>query len=169
MTDGDEHELVREVGEMLVETESMVAVAESSTGGLVCSKLTNVSGSSDYFERGAVTYSNQAKMDLLGVDPGTLESEGAVSADVARQMAEGIRENAGTAWGISTTGIAGPTGGTAEKPVGTVFIGVAADEGRGGSVSATRYEFDGSRIECKEQFARQAISDLIESIESGKP
>lgn len=157
-----DHELVRQAGSLLTGNGSMVAVAESSTGGLLGSKLTNVAGSSEYFERGAITYSNEAKMDLLGVDPTTLDSEGAVSAEVARQMASGIRENAGTAWGVSTTGIAGPTGGTAEKPVGTVFIGIAGE----GHLTANRYEFDGSRLECKAQFAEQALADLIESIEN---
>lgn len=160
---GQDHELVRRAGSLLREAGSMVAVAESSTGGLLGSKLTNVSGSSAYFERGAITYSNEAKMEMIGVDPTTLDSVGAVSAEVARQMASGIRENAGTAWGVSTTGIAGPTGGTAEKPVGTVFIGVAS----GDALRANRYEFDGTRLECKEQFAERALADLIEAIESG--
>lgn len=166
MSEDDEHELVREAADLLTESASMVAVAESSTGGLVSSKLTNISGSSAYFERGAVTYSNQAKIDLLAVDPDTLDSEGAVSAPVARQMASGIRENAGTTWGVSTTGIAGPTGGTAKKPVGTIFIGTAYSEDGEDAASANRYQFDGSRLECKERFARQAIADLIDMVES---
>jgi nicotinamide-nucleotide amidase len=160
----EDHELVREAGELLTDAGAMVAAAESCTGGLLSSMLTNVPGSSAYFERGAVTYSNEAKVDLLGVDPAVLEREGAVSAPVARQMARGVMESGGTAYGVSTTGIAGPSGGTPEKPVGTVFIGVA----RGGSVSATRYEFDGSRLERKEQFAHQALRDLIDAVEPGR-
>jgi nicotinamide-nucleotide amidase len=125
--------------------------------------LTNVSGSSAYFERGVVSYSNQAKFDLLDVDPDVLEREGAVSAPVARQMARGVKDSGGTAYGVSTTGIAGPTGGTPEKPVGTVFIGVASER----SVTATRYEFEGSRLERKERFARQALADPIAAVKNG--
>lgn len=160
---GEDDDLVREAGELLTDAGAMVAAAESCTGGLLSSMLTNVSGSSAYFERGVVSYSNQAKFDLLGVDPDVLEREGAVSAPVARQMARGVKESGGTAYGVSTTGIAGPTGGTPEKPVGTVFIGVATEQ----SATATRYEFDGSRLERKERFARQALADLIESVEPG--
>jgi len=162
---GEDDDLVREAGELLTDAGAMVAAAESCTGGLLSSMLTDVSGSSAYFERGVVSYSNQAKFDLLGVDPDVLEREGAVSAPVARQMARGVRESGGTAYGVSTTGIAGPTGGTPEKPVGTVYIGIAGETAEGLSVSATRYQFDGSRLERKSQFARQALADLIETVE----
>ncbi|MXR51204.1 nicotinamide-nucleotide amidohydrolase family protein [Halovenus sp. WSH3] len=166
MTDDDDHELARRAGSVLTEDGAMVAVAESSTGGLVGSKFTDVPGASSFFERSIVTYSNDAKLDLLNVDLGTLEKTGAVSAEIARQMASGVRENAGTKWGVSTTGIAGPSGGTPEKPVGTVFIGTACLEDGEEIVSATRYEFDGDRLENKNQFARQALQDLIEAVES---
>ena len=161
---GEDDDLVREAGELLTDAGAMVAAAESCTGGLLSSMLTNVSGSSAYFERGVVSYSNEAKFELLGVDPDVLEREGAVSAPVARQMARGVMESGGTAYGVSTTGIAGPTGGTPEKPVGTVFIGVAEGSGDG-SASANRYQFDGSRRERKSQFAEQALADLIATIE----
>lgn len=166
MIDDDDHELARRAGSALTGDGAMVAVAESSTGGLVGSKLTNVPGASSYFDRSVVTYSNDAKLDLLNVDPETLESVGAVSAETARQMARGARENAGTKWGVSTTGIAGPAGGSSEKPVGTIFIGTACLDDGEESVSATRYEFDGGRLENKDQFARQALTDLIEAVES---
>lgn len=166
MAGEESHVLPRRVRSLLDGTEMMVAVAESSTGGLVGSKLTNVPGSSAYFDRSLVTYSNHAKIDLLGVDPDTLDTEGAVSAATARQMARGARESAGVNWAVSTTGIAGPGGGSRKKPVGTIFIGTAHKDSAGESVSATRYEFDGSRLELKEAFARQAITDLIRSIES---
>lgn len=167
MADDDDRALAECVRTALTETETMVAVAESSTGGLVGSKITDIPGASGYFERSIVTYSNEAKRDLLGVRQETLEASGAVSADVAKQMARGVSDNAGTTWGLSTTGIAGPSGGTEKKPVGTVFIGTAY-QGEDGeeSVSATRYQFDGSRLECKEQFAKQALSDLLEAVES---
>ena len=105
-----------------------IAVAESCTGGLIAHRITNVSGSSEVFVNGCVTYSNESKTRLLGVREETLKAHGAVSEEVAREMAEGIRTRSRTDFGISTTGIAGPTGGTPEKPVGLVYIGLATPE-----------------------------------------
>ena len=157
------------VGDALQNVDATLAVAESCTGGLVASRITDVSGSSAYFDRGVVTYSNDAKQQLLGVSREALDTHGAVSAPVAREMAAGIRDTAGTTWGVSTTGIAGPDGGTDEKPVGTVYIGVAY-AGPWGTASSTveagRYVFDGDRNECKEEFATQALSDLLGAIEN---
>jgi nicotinamide-nucleotide amidase len=113
------------VGRFLSERKQTIAVAESCTGGLVGAKITNVSGSSEYFERGVVTYSNQAKTQLLKVPSEMIERHGAVSEQVAILMAEGVRKLAKTDYGLSVTGIAGPTGGTPQKPVGLVFIGFA--------------------------------------------
>jgi len=104
-----------------------LAIAESCTGGLVAQRLTDVAGSSKYFVEGVVAYSNAAKTRLLGVDPKLILSEGAVSASVAEAMAEGVRERAGTDFGLAVTGIAGPGGGTEEKPVGLVYIALADD------------------------------------------
>src|SRR5438876_3877866 len=104
-----------------------VAVAESCTGGLIAQRLTDVPGSSKYFVEGVVTYSNASKTRSLGVDPKLILAEGAVSASVAEAMAEGIRERAGTDFGLAVTGIAGPDGGTEEKPVGLVFVALADD------------------------------------------
>lgn len=104
-----------------------LAVAESCTGGLIAQRLTSVSGSSRYFISGVVTYSNEAKTKLLGVEPMMLLEHGAVSSVVAEAMAEGVRERASTDFGLSVTGVAGPEGGTAEKPVGLVFIALADD------------------------------------------
>jgi nicotinamide-nucleotide amidase len=104
-----------------------LSVAESCTGGLLAQRLTNVPGSSKYFIEGVVSYANDAKTRALGVEPMLLLEHGAVSAPVAEAMAEGIRKRAHTDFGLSITGIAGPGGGTEEKPVGTVFIALASD------------------------------------------
>ncbi len=116
------------LGKILTEQKMTVAVAESCSGGLIASRITDVSGSSIYFERGVVTYSNRAKIELLGVPPEIIEKHGAVSEETARLMAEGIRKMAKTDIGLSSTGIAGPTGGSKEKPVGTVYIALSDDK-----------------------------------------
>jgi nicotinamide-nucleotide amidase len=113
------------IAEALTEKRLTIAVAESCTGGLIANRLTDVPGSSVYFERGLVTYSNEAKIQLLGVPPEIIEQHGAVSEETARLMAEGVRRIAKTALGLSSTGIAGPTGGSKEKPVGTVYVALA--------------------------------------------
>jgi nicotinamide-nucleotide amidase len=152
----EKEELEEVVGRILVERNLSIAVAESCTGGFILNKLTNVSGSSAYVDHGVVTYSNQSKSDLLGVTPDLIASHGAVSKEVAMAMAVGIRRIAGTSIGLSTTGIAGPTGGTETKPVGLVWIGFAsADE-----VTALEYRFGGSRMLIKER-ASQAAIDLV--------
>ncbi len=125
----NEETLEAVVGHLLDERGETLAVAESCTGGLIASRLTRVPGSSAYFERGVVTYSNQAKMDLLGVPREYLEKYGAVSQPTALAMAEGVRRLAKTDYGLSVTGIAGPTGGSPEKPVGTVWIGFSCSQG----------------------------------------
>lgn len=155
------------IGTALRDADATVAVAESCTGGLVGSLLTDVPGSSDYFDRSLVTYSNDAKQQLLGVSREALDADGAVSERVAGEMAQGVRDTAGTTWGVSTTGIAGPEGGTDAKPVGTVFIGVAYAGPWGTDTSTTtveRHEFDGTRREIKEQIARRALEDLLASV-----
>ncbi len=157
------------VGEALTEREETVATAESCTGGLVCSLLTDVSGSSAYVDRGFVTYAYDAKREALGVSRESLDSHGAVSEAVAREMAAGARDHANTTWAVSTTGIAGPDGGSEEKPVGTVWIGVAHAAPWGSEASfsrAVRREFDGDRLEVKRAAAEAALSELLASIES---
>lgn len=167
MAANDDRELARRVQSALTEQDAMLAVAESSTGGLVGSKITDVPGASASFERSIVTYSNEAKIDLLNIDQETLKTEGAVSAEIARQMARGVRDSAGATWGLSTTGIAGPSGGTDAKPVGTIFVGTAHKTAEGTeTVRASRYQFDGDRLECKDAFAKQALRDLIAAVES---
>ncbi len=116
------------VASLLKERRKTVAVAESCTGGAIASRFTALPGASAYFLCGVVSYSNEAKIALLGVDPETLARHGAVSREVAEQMAEGVRRIAGADYAVATTGIAGPTGGSPEKPVGTVWIAVATPE-----------------------------------------
>jgi nicotinamide-nucleotide amidase len=160
---GDDRPIEAVVGDALSDAEARVAVAESLTGGLVGSRLTDVPGASAYFDRAVVTYSNDAKCDALAVRRESLDSEGAVSEPVAVEMARGVRDRAGTDWGVSTTGIAGPTGGTDEKPVGLVYVGVAyaAPWGTGDSFArAERYVFDGDRRDVKQASATQALRDL---------
>jgi nicotinamide-nucleotide amidase len=113
------------VAALLIEKKMTLAVAESCTGGLISNRLTNVEGSSAFFERGIVTYSNSAKIKLLGVPADIIEKYGAVSEETARLMAEGVRKIAGTDLGLSSTGIAGPTGGSKDKPVGTVYLALS--------------------------------------------
>ncbi len=128
------------VVQLLVNKKSTIATAESCTGGLISGAITSVSGSSGVFGFGVCTYANEAKMKLLGVKSETLETVGAVSEETAMQMAEGVRRLSGSDYGISTTGIAGPDGGTPEKPVGTVWIGFSSAE----KTYAKKYVFDGS-------------------------
>ncbi len=157
------------VGDALEARGEFVAAAESCTGGLIGSLLTDVPGSSAYFDRSIVTYSYDAKMEHLGVSREVLDDVGAVSAPVAEQMARGVRDVAGVTWGVATTGIAGPTGGTDEKPVGTVYIAVshAGPWGSGDSWCAVeRYVFDGTRREIKRQIAERALENLLAAIES---
>lgn len=125
----DEENQVENLGKKLKSNIIMVATAESCTGGLIAKMFTDVAGSSLFFERGLVTYSNESKMELLGVKRETLEKYGAVSEETAREMAEGLKKLSRAEINVSITGIAGPTGGTIEKPVGTVFIGLSDDHG----------------------------------------
>lgn len=124
----NEESLELVVGRLLGERAATLAVAESCTGGLVAKRLTDIPGSSAYFLEGIVAYSNEAKRDQLGVSAASIEQHGAVSAEVAEAMARGIRDRAGSTYGLSVTGVAGPTGGTTAKPVGLVFLGLATAE-----------------------------------------
>jgi len=128
MTEDDVTELARTLGRLAKRRGVDIATAESCTGGGVATAITRISGSAKYFDRAFVTYTNLAKKQMLGVAQRTLANNGAVSEPVAREMAEGVRTKTGATFAISVTGIAGPTGGTAEKPVGTVFIGLATPE-----------------------------------------
>ncbi len=170
MSDDTENPPIEEaVGDRLRERGETVAVAESCTGGLVGSLLTDVPGSSDYFDRSVVTYSYDAKLEELGVSREALDDEGAVSEPVALAMARGVRDTSGATWGVGTTGIAGPSGGTPEKPVGTAFVAVAyaGEWGSGESyATAERVEFDGDRRAVKERIARAALRALHTEVAS---
>ena len=152
------------IGAYLNEKGWRIATAESCTGGLIASRITDVSGSSAYFEQGFITYSNEAKMRLLGVSKDIVATEGgpgAVSEACARAMAEGVRAAAGSEVGLSVTGIAGPTGGTPEKPVGTVYMAVATP-----SVTVCRHHlFEGSRLEVKAQTVETALDMARDALE----
>ncbi|KAB1192229.1 nicotinamide-nucleotide amidohydrolase family protein [Haloferax sp. MBLA0076] len=157
------------VGDALRDAGHTVAVAESCTGGLIGSLLTDVPGSSDYFDRSLVTYSYDAKRHELAVSRESLDEYGAVSEPVAREMAAAVRDVADATWGVATTGIAGPDGGLPGKPVGTVFVGIAFAAPWGSEESYTRverFEYDGSRTQVKEQIARGALEMLREEIGS---
>lgn len=142
------------VGELLRARRATIAVAESCTGGLLASRLTDVPGSSDYVERGAVCYSNRAKTEWLGVTEALLARHGAVSEQVAEAMAAGIRSRAGVTVGVGVTGIAGPGGGTAEKPVGTVAIAVQTDD----DARVRTFQFTGGREMVKFQASQAALN-----------
>jgi nicotinamide-nucleotide amidase len=122
-----DEDLAEALGRILRDRRDSISAAESCTGGLISKLLTDVSGSSDYFVGSVISYANSVKSGLLGVEPALLESEGAVSGPVAEAMACGVRERLGSSIGVSTTGIAGPTGGSEEKPVGTVFLGFSTE------------------------------------------
>jgi len=142
------------VGELLRERHLTIAVAESCTGGLLASRLTDVPGSSEYVELGVVCYSNTSKTELAGVPASLIAEHGAVSEPVARAMAEGIRQRAGTSIGVGVTGIAGPGGGTEQKPVGTVSIAVAGD----GETRVRTFQFIGGREMVKFQASQSALN-----------
>jgi PncC family amidohydrolase len=137
-----------------------LATAESCTGGLIAHRITNVPGASEVLVGGVVAYSNAVKVALLGVSEADLRAHGAVSEPVARQMAEGVRARLGADVGVGVTGIAGPGGGTAEKPVGLVYIAVA---NAGGTVAA-RHVFPGGREDVKRQTADEALNMVLEAI-----
>jgi len=143
---------------------STVAVAESCTGGLLGGRFTSLPGSSDFFLGGVVAYANAVKVAALGVDEGLLALHGAVSAEVAAAMAEGVRRVTGATFGLSTTGVAGPDGGTADKPVGLVFLGCAGP----GGTRTVRERFPGDRQSVREWAVARALHLLREALEEGE-
>ena len=152
------------VGRTLAERRYRIVTAESCTGGLVAKRLTDVPGSSQWMDRGYVTYSNESKVALLGVKAKDLEKHGAVSAPIAEQMAAGARRMAGVEVGVSVTGIAGPDGGSEQKPVGTVFIGVSTP----GGDAVRKFRFAGVRRVVRERSAQTAL-DMVRRALTGLP
>lgn len=162
----DAQVLAARINQLLIAAEGgksplTIATAESCTGGGVAAALTSLAGSSDYVMGGIVSYSNAAKANLLGVSQEILDTRGAVSPECARAMAEGARRALGTDLAVSTTGIAGPGGGTARKPVGLVYIAVADHEG----ASAVEHHFSGDRAAVTSAATEAALAMLLERIE----
>jgi len=152
---------VASIAERLLARREWLATAESCTGGLLAKTLTDIAGSSGWFERGVVSYSNLAKQQLLGVPETLLERFGAVSGETAQAMAEGLLREAPVDWAISVTGIAGPGGGSDEKPVGTVWIAWAR---RGRGAQAQLFRFGGDREAVREQTMQAALAGLMERL-----
>lgn len=165
-SDTDLARLAIEIGAALRRKRAKLAVAESCTGGWVAKCVTDVAGSSQWFDRGFVAYTNRAKQDLLGVSPQGLLQFGAVSAQVAKEMAEGalLRSNGDVA--LSVTGIAGPDGGSPDKPVGTVWFAWAA---RGQATETRQMRFAGDRDMVRRAAVAAALSHMIELVESPPP
>jgi nicotinamide-nucleotide amidase len=141
------------VAALLIEQKMTLAVAESCTGGLISNRLTDVAGSSAFFERSVIAYSNAAKTNLLGIPVKVIEKHGAVSEETARLMAEGVRKIAGTGLGLSSTGIAGPSGGSKEKPVGTIYLALADSK----QTICRHYTFRWDRKRNKHVFSEAAL------------
>ena len=155
-------ELLDKISNLLKKLNLKVATAESCTGGLVAHSLTNISGSSDYFDRGVVSYSNISKSEMLGVSEKILNEYGAVSEQVAKAMAEGVRKCSNVDIGLATTGIAGPTGGTKDKPVGLVYIAVSTSK----DTKVKRFQFSGDRLENKARTCNAALKMLLDYLTS---
>ncbi len=148
--------LEKVIGDYLGKRGLTLSIAESCTGGLVCDRITNIPGSSDYFMGGMVTYSNESKAEHLRIPLNYIKRYGAVSSQVARSMAKGVRKAFGTNFGLSTTGVAGPTGGTKRSPIGRVFIGLT--DGRRTWVK--KLDLKGSRREIKKEAAERSLEFL---------
>jgi PncC family amidohydrolase len=161
----EEQPLEQIAGALLRQRNWRLALAESCTGGLVSHRITNVAGSSDYFQGGVTAYTNEAKMILLNVQPATLEQHGAVSRETVLEMAQGARRLLGAQVAVAVSGVAGPGGGTPEKSVGTVWIGLSAS----GAELAWQYQFPGDRLRVKEQSAQTALERLVEFLREVSP
>ena len=155
------HSLVEEVSLLLMDKNMRLVTAESCTGGMIAAAVTDRSGSSAIFERGFVTYSNEAKIEELGVNSATIETYGAVSEQTAREMALGALKNSHADIAVAVTGIAGPNGGTPEKPVGLVYIAVALQNR---DPVVTGNNFDGDRVSIRQATCEKALELLIDTI-----
>lgn len=166
-TFADDPPIEERVGESLREAGDGVAVAETCTGGAVATLLTAVPGASDYFTRGFVPYSYDSLREELGITREALDAEGVVSEPVTRQLARRARDRADATWGVATTGIAGPTGGSLEKPVGTVYLGLAFAgpwETDTSYARAERRKLEGGREQVREKASRAALGLLYEHV-----
>lgn len=160
----DHAPLVQSLAKALLARGERMATAESCTGGLIAATCTDLPGSSDWFERGVVTYSNEAKQELLGVPKALIDAHGAVSAEVAQAMATGLlaRVPSTVHWTVAVTGVAGPGGGSAEKPVGTVWLALA---GRGGVLRVWCERFEGDRARVRWQTVTSGLGALMSQLE----
>ena len=156
-------ELAQQLGQLLISKQKIISTAESCTVGWISQVLTEVPGSSAWFDRGFVTYSNEAKMEMLGVNESTLTDFGAVSAQTAIEMAEGVLKHSNADCAIAVTGIAGPTGGTPEKPVGTIFIALTLTDKTSQVVKKTLV---GNRHEIRQQTVKIALTELITQLQT---
>lgn len=158
--DDDLYALATALGRAALRRRVRIATAESCTGGLVAGAVTAVAGSSDWFDRGFVTYSDQAKVDALAVPPRTLERFGAVSEEAARAMAQGALRGSRAQWAVAVTGIAGPSGGTPDKPVGTICFAWAGP----GGIDALRTRLEGDRAGIRGESVRIALQGLVDRL-----
>jgi len=154
--------LEEQIGALLRKHEKTISIAESCTGGFISHRITNVPGSSNYYNCSVIAYSNQSKIDTLHVSPETLKKFGAVSHQMAIEMAQGIKQISGSDLGLAVTGIAGPGGGTPEKPVGLVYICLASDE----SVVCEEFRFKGKRGEIKFQASEAALQMIKNRVQA---
>jgi nicotinamide-nucleotide amidase len=155
-------DLVSRLGEQLLSRKESIVTAESCTGGWVSMLITSIAGCSTWFDRGFVTYSNEAKQEMLGVDRQTIEIHGAVSEETARYMVQGAVKHSNAQAGLSVTGIAGPGGGSIDKPVGTVCFGWVID----GQCETETCHFSGDRQEIREQSVRYVIAGMLARVET---
>ncbi|MFG6457534.1 CinA family protein [Roseateles sp. BYS96W] len=158
----DNAELVERIAVALTQRRERVGTAESCTGGLIAAACTDIAGSSQWFERGVVSYSNEAKTELLGVPKALIAQHGAVSAEVAEHMARGLLAHAPVDWALSVTGIAGPTGGSEAKPVGTVWLALVH---AGRPAQVWRELFSGDRLAVRAQTVAAGLAALCEALE----
>ncbi|MBE7420180.1 MAG: CinA family protein [Ideonella sp.] len=164
------HPLVVELADALRARGARMACAESCSGGMIAAACTDLAGSSDWFERGIVSYSNEAKVALLGVPRALLDTHGAVSEPVARAMAAGVLASSGTDLAVAVTGVAGPGGGSAAKPVGTVWFGFALRRADGGvELSSERCRFDGDRVQVRAATVTHALQGLLARWRAARP
>ena len=157
--------VVEELATLLRERDWMLATAESCTGGMIAAACTDLAGSSEWFERGFVTYSNEAKIAMLGVDPALIDANGAVSEVVARAMAFGAVRHSRASVSVAVTGIAGPTGGSPQKPVGTVWFGFMVD----GRLSSETRRFDGDRAAVRRLTLGHALRRMVQHLREWQP